>query len=85
MASDLELRHLTREVRTALELAVVALAPTETIDALAKAAGLLEVLSVLPTDCAPASALVPRTVSAARSALDAWLKWERANLKKASA
>ena len=49
----LDLTHLRRETRTALELAVVALAPSELIDRLAKSAGLLEAIAELPTDSAP--------------------------------
>ena len=40
--SGLSLSHLRRETRTALELAVVALAPSELLERLAASAGLLE-------------------------------------------
>ena len=78
----LDLSHLRRETRTALELAVVALAPSELIDPLAKAAGLLEAIDELPTDSAPVVALVPSLVASARSALDDWRTWHREYLEK---
>src|SRR4051812_31160625 len=49
----LSLSQLRREVRTALELAVAALAPTPLVDELATAAGLLEALAQFPHDAAP--------------------------------
>jgi hypothetical protein len=76
------LSHLRREVRTALELAVVALAPMELIDRLATAAGLMEALIELPADSPPALALVPGLVERARSALDEWQTWRRYNLER---
>ena len=81
----MDLKHLRRESRTALELAIVALAPTELIVRLAAAAGLLEVLSELPPDCAPALALAPQAAVRARSALGDWSKWEKRHLPKALA
>ena len=78
----MDLRHLRRETRTALELAVVALAPSELIDGLAKSAGLLEAISELPTDSAPVVALVPGLVTSARTALDVWHTWHRGYLEK---
>jgi len=81
-ASQLDLRHLRREARTALELAVVVLAPQELIDRLAAATGLLEALCELPTDSAPVIALVPRVVARARSGLEDWEKWQKEDLAK---
>jgi hypothetical protein len=78
----LDLNHLRRETRTALELAVVALAPSELIERLAKSAGLLEAIAELPTDSAPVVALVPGLVMSARSALDDWHTWHREYLEK---
>src|SRR3954467_14671083 len=80
--TPLDFSHLRRETRTALELAVVALAPSELIDRLAKSAGLLEAIAELPTDSAPVVALVPRLVTSARSALDDWHTWHRGYLEK---
>ena len=76
------LSHLRREVRTALELAVVALAPSELIERLAAAAGLLEALIELPANSPPALALVPGLVERTQASLDDWQIWLRANLEK---
>ena len=80
--TPLDLRHLRREARTALELAVVALAPSELVERLATAAGLLEALVELPTDSAPVIALVPSVESRTRTALDDWQKWQKEHLEK---
>lgn len=81
-APEVSLRHLRREVRTALELAVVALAPTELVERLAAAAGLLEALIELPADSPPALALVPSVVERTQASLDDWLRWRREKLEK---
>ena len=47
-ATPLELRHLGRDVKTALELGIVAMAPTEVVENLALAAGFLSALEELP-------------------------------------
>jgi len=78
----LGLSHLRREARTALELAVVALAPSQLIDRLASVAGLLEALIELPANSPPALALVPGVVERARRALEDWHTWRRENLEK---
>jgi len=82
MASDpeqsttrLDLSHLRREARTALELAIVELAPNDLIDRLALATGLLEALAELPVNSAPAIALGPATADRARVALKLWRDW----------
>jgi hypothetical protein len=71
----LDLSHLRREARTALELAIVELAPDDMIDRLALVTGLLEALAELPADSAPAIALGPPTADRARVALDLWRDW----------
>jgi len=65
----LDLSHLRREARTALELAIVELAPNDLIDRLALVTGLLEALAELPANSAPAIALDPprRIAHASRS------------------
>ncbi len=73
--AQLDLSHLRRETRTALELAVVMLAPASLIDRLAAAAGLLEALVELPSDSAPVIALVPRVVERSQVALRKWQQW----------
>src|SRR3954447_3630845 len=78
----LELTHQRREATTALELAVVALAPWRLIERLATAAGLLEALAELPADSPPALTLVPKVLTLAREALEAWRKWEKMNLEQ---
>jgi hypothetical protein len=80
--AEVDLRHLRREVRTALELAVVAFAPSDLVDRLASAAGLLEALNELTTDSPPAMALVARVVPAARSGLQEWQLWRSEQLDK---
>lgn len=71
----LDLSHLRREARTALELAIVDLAPTELIERLALVTGLLEALAELPEASAPAIALGPSTADRARVALQMWRDW----------
>ena len=71
----LDLSHLRREARTALELAIVELAPNDLIDRLALVTGLLESLAELPADSAPAIALGPPTADRARVALKMWRDW----------
>lgn len=75
--TPLDLSHLRRETRTALELAVVAPAPSQLVDRLAWAAGLLEAISELPPDSPPVTARVPKLISLARTALKQWEKWQR--------
>jgi hypothetical protein len=69
-----EIRHILRTVKTALELAIVARAPSDLINRLARPAGLLEALSQLPID-GPSQALLPELLSEARSAADRWEAW----------
>jgi hypothetical protein len=80
--TPLDLSHLRREARTALELAVVTLAPSELVDRLAAVAGLLEALVELPPDSAPVVALVPTLQTRAKSALDDWSQWHKEHLEK---
>jgi hypothetical protein len=77
--------HLRRDVKTALELALALLAPTEIVDELAIAAGLLEAISQFPHDAAPVIANTPRAVELAHTALAAWQTWEALPRPKASA
>ncbi len=78
---ELDLSHLRRETRTALELAVVTLAPQAVTDRLAAAAGLLEALVELPPNSPPVVALVPRVVNRSKAALERWQKWRTQHLK----
>ncbi len=76
----MELGHLRREIRTALELAVVALAPSDLIDGLAAAAGLLEALVELPAKSPPVLALVPELEKRSARVLNEWQKWKAERL-----
>jgi len=75
MIDQIQLLHLRRDVRSALELAIVALAPAALIDRLGTAAGLLEALAELPSDAAPVSAFVQQTAERARIAIEEWARW----------
>ncbi len=77
--------HLRRDVKTSLELAIALLAPTELVDELAIAAGLLEALSQFPDDSAPVIANTPRAIELAHTALAEWEKWEALPRPKGSA
>jgi len=79
--TQLDVTHLRREARTALELAVVALAPWRLIEGLAMLAGLLEALSELPLDSPPVVALFPKVRARAESILDEWRTWHREHLE----
>jgi hypothetical protein len=82
-ATRMDLTHLRREARTALELALVDFAPTDLIERLAVVSGLLEALVELPPDSPPALALGPPTVARARTALTDWQNWSAARKKLA--
>lgn len=73
--TGVERRHLRRQVRTAVELAVAALAPTTLVDQLAAVAGILEALEELPDDAAPVIAMKTSIVARAEAVLDAWAAW----------
>jgi hypothetical protein len=75
--------HLRREVKTALELAIAALAPVQIVDSLATAAGLLEALGEFPPDAPPVLAHVPRTLELSTKSLEGWTKWEATQGRKA--
>ncbi len=77
--------HLRRDVKTALELAMALLAPTDIVDELATAAGLLEAINQFPDDAAPVIATTPRAIELAHTALAAWQKWEALPRPKGSA
>jgi hypothetical protein len=81
----MEIRHLSREAKTALELAIAALAPSELIDRLAMAAGLLDAIAEFAMDAAPTLPLIPKTIERARKSLDDWRVWGEKHLPKATA
>ncbi len=78
--SALDLSHLRRDTRTALELAIAALAPESLIHRLAAAAGLFEALIEFPRESPPVIALTPRLAANSRSALDEWERWRKDHL-----
>jgi hypothetical protein len=84
-AEALRVSHLRRDVKTALELAVAALARTDLIDALATAAGLLEALAEFPKSSAPVVAMLPRATQLADDALLSWRNWQSHPARKRSA
>jgi hypothetical protein len=81
LEAQLDIRHLRREARTALELAVVTLAPWNLIERLGMAAGLLEALAELPTDSPPSLALAPKVLNRAIETLEEWRKWHGEHLR----
>lgn len=81
----LRLTHLRREVKTGLELAVAALAPTALVDGLATAAGLLDALAEFPRASAPVLATLPRATELAEAALQSWREWQAHPARQRSA
>ncbi len=84
MSKHMELRHLAREVKTSLELALAALAPSDLVDRLATAAGLLDAITDMALEDASVP-LVTRTVERANQALAAWYQWRTDHPPKATA
>jgi hypothetical protein len=74
MTTKLEVTHLTREIKTALELAIAAFAPNEVIDNLAIVAGLLDALDSLALDQNDTPLFVS-TLDRGNFALIGWNKW----------
>ena len=77
-----ELGRLHQEARAALDLAVVALAPSELVERLAAAVGLLDSLADLPADSPPIIAMVPKTVTQATKSLCDWRAWHKQYLAR---
>jgi cellulose biosynthesis protein BcsQ len=75
-----ELGQLRQEARVALDLAVVALAPSQLVERLAAAVGLLESLGDLPSGSPPVVAMVPDTMARARRSLNDWRAWHKQHL-----
>jgi hypothetical protein len=72
----MRLRHLAREVATALELALVARAPSNLIERLASTTGLLVALEELPLDTEALRIWATETVSRAQRSLSDWRSWD---------
>ncbi len=77
--THVELSHLRRETRTALELALVAMAPSGLIERLALCAGLLEAIAELPAEAPPLNVHVPKLVVRSRASLHEWEEWRSAH------
>jgi len=82
---SMDMGHLRRETRTALELAVVAMAPSELIDRLAASAGLLEAIVELPAGSPPVMTLLPKLMVRTKAALAQWQQWQKDHLPKGNA
>jgi hypothetical protein len=74
-----ELRHLLRTVKTSLELAIIARAPTDLLNRLGRVAGLLDAVSQLPTEEGPAQAMTAGLIADGLASVDAWSKWQKAH------
>ena len=71
-----EVRHLLRTVKTSLELAIVARAPSDLLNRLGRVSGLLDAVSQLPIDEGPAQAMTPGLIAEGLAVVDAWQKWQ---------
>ncbi len=85
MKNSMELLHLGRDVKTALELAIVGMCPVDLVERLAMMAGLLDAISEFPTDSPAVAALIPALDARARTALNDWETWREKHLRKISA
>lgn len=72
----MNLRHLAREVSTALELSLVRMAPNPLIEQLSSAAGLLTALEELPLDTEALRVWADEAVTRAARGLDEWKSWQ---------
>lgn len=72
-----EIRHLLRDVKTSLELAIVARAPSDLVNRLARVAGLLDAVSQLPFGAGPARDMTADLIADALSAVELWRVWEK--------
>jgi hypothetical protein len=78
-----EIRHLLRTVKNSLELAIMARAPSDLVNRLARVAGLLDAVSQLPTAEGPAGEITPALLADALSAIEIWQIWEKARAPSA--
>jgi hypothetical protein len=72
----MRLRHQAREVASALELALAALAPNHIIEPLASAGGLLAALQELPLESESLIVWAREAVARGERSLAAWREWE---------
>ena len=73
-----EMRHLLRAAKTSTELAILARAPTELVNRLARVSGLLDAVSQLDVDAGPARELTPSLIADALATIESWRSWEKA-------
>jgi hypothetical protein len=76
MTQTLEVTHLAREIKTALELAIAGQAPAAVIDRLAVVAGLLDAFTSLALD-ETATPLFLTSVERGKDALAEWHRWRQ--------
>jgi hypothetical protein len=76
MRSTMQLRHLAREVSSAMELALVRMAPNPLIEELAAVAGLLGALQELPLDTESLRVWASQAVARATLSMERWRAWE---------
>jgi hypothetical protein len=76
MQSTMQLRHLARETSSALELALVRMAPNALIEELAAVAGLLGALQELPLDTESLRVWATQVAGRATQSLERWNAWE---------
>lgn len=69
--------RMIEETRDALELAIVAGAPSELVDRLALVSGLLDAIADLSGDSPQLRTLASTTLERGRTALAAWRTWQR--------
>ncbi len=72
----MRLRHLAREVSTALELALVRMAPNPLIEQLASVAGLVTALQELPLDTEALRIWATQATERAERSLADWNAWQ---------
>jgi hypothetical protein len=76
-AKSMRVRHLAREISTATELALVAMAPSSIVEPLALASGLLAALTELPLDTEALRVRAQDAVDRAERSLAEWQRWEQ--------
>jgi hypothetical protein len=85
MSKQMQLLHLAREAKTALELAIVGMAPRDLVDRLAVVAGLLEAFTGLALDDTATLPLLASAIERAKQALAEWQRWQTDHPPKATA
>ena len=76
MQSTMQLRHLAREISSAVELALVRMAPNPLIEELAAVAGLLGALQELPLDTEALRVWASQAIARAAQSMERWRAWE---------